>query len=89
MSNWYKKIEYECDCGRNYGDCGETGKFILKYIGVSDMFEIYQQPHPNEKYERLTIITDKQLIALSNLFNNTETTKCTDEEIKNITNVFM
>lgn len=84
MSYWYDKVEYECDCGRDYGNCGEMGKFFLKYIGVSDHYQIFFQSHPEDKIERLITITDKQLSALGDLLNKPENMKCTDEEVKQI-----
>lgn len=69
MSSGYRKIEYVCDCGKNYGDCGEVGKFFTHYHGVSDYTTIYQQPHPNEALIELGVFTDDQLSALGKLLS--------------------
>ncbi len=83
MSNWYQKIEYTCECGHNYGSCGEVGKFFLKYQGVSDHFMLYHQAHPNEKVRELIVMTDESFCALAKMLETKyeDRQQCTPEEV--------
>lgn len=70
MSTLYKKVEYECDCGQDYGNCEKTGKFIIKYEGVSDLNILYFKGHPDDEVRELGVFTDKQLDALGKLLTS-------------------
>jgi len=82
MSSWYKKVEYVCECGHNYGSCGEIGKFFIKYYGVSDTYTILSQSHPNEPIQVLGWFDDTSLEALGKLLNSQhdDLDGCTPEE---------
>lgn len=70
MSNWHKKVEYICQCGQNYGSCGDTGKIILRYLGVADTYQILYKGHKNEQMTVLGYFDDESLSALAKLLNS-------------------
>ena len=86
MSNWYKKVEYTCQCGQDYGSCGKIGKFFLKYIGVSDVYVLLSQSHPDSKVQELGYFDDNSLNALAKLLNTDSDNLdgCSSEEVEEI-----
>lgn len=41
MSNSIYKVEYECDCGVNYGSCGAKCAVILVKNNTTDIYSLY------------------------------------------------
>lgn len=84
MSTHYRKVEFTCDCGQNYGSCEETGKFFMVYHGVSDLNNIYYQAHPGDRVIDMGCFTDEQLSKLGTLLTAQFDTlaTCSAEEIK-------
>jgi uncharacterized protein YutD len=86
MSNWHRKVEYTCECGQNYGSCGQTGKMFLRYQGVSDTYQIFIKDHPDQPVRLLGYFDDQSLEALGKLVSSgyNELAPLSDEEFKEI-----
>jgi hypothetical protein len=69
MSHSLQKITYECDCGKNYGSCGEQGVFYMDYNASCDTGQLFHKPHPDDKIICLGEYTDNQLSALSKILS--------------------
>ena len=67
MSNTYRKIEYTCYCGQDYGSCNSPGVFYLKYIGVSDVYVVLQKSHTDEKMQVVGWFGSESISALGTL----------------------
>jgi hypothetical protein len=72
MSHSLQKITYECDCGKNYGSCGEQGVFYMDYNAAIDLGTVYHKPHPDEKMLLLGSFTDIQLSALIKILSTND-----------------
>lgn len=45
MSSTYRKIEYPCDCGYNYGDCEHTNLLMYWDFHTNGQFMLYAREH--------------------------------------------
>lgn len=86
MSSYTQKQEYTCQCGKDYGTCEKTGKFFLRYEGVSDLFSLFWQPHPEEPVRHLLTMGDNDLHALGQLLTkkHEDLPDCNSEELNEI-----
>lgn len=72
MGSTYRKVTYKCDCGKDYGSCGEEGVFFLEYNRSCDIGTIFWKPHPGEKMQHLAALTDDQTNALIKLLTTSD-----------------
>jgi len=92
MSTSIYKIEYECDCGVDYGSCGAKCAVILKSQNNCDVYTLYHtdgheylgNKTPKTEKGGLECFGDNYLTALSDAINlqthNGQT--LTEEEVK-------
>jgi hypothetical protein len=45
MSSSYRKIDYPCECGYNYGDCEYTNTFAYWDLHTNNTFHLYVKEH--------------------------------------------
>jgi len=88
MASIYYKKTVECECGVNYGDCGNSNIYILKYINSVDIGKIYVKHHADDIDSKLKIIgtfCDKDLNALKEILSYPDKTeKLTIEELNEL-----
>jgi hypothetical protein len=83
MSSIWKKLNYICECGKNYGSCGQVGTFyIWNHCSVS-VFHIYQKNCEGNLF-KLGSFTDNELFSLGNLITTPDDKleSLTQEEFK-------
>jgi len=82
------RIEYDCDCGENYGGCDKHNVFILESYRSCDVYKLYHKNHKesvNSKFECLLTFTDNGYSALTKILGNTvEQTSLPEDELKEI-----
>lgn len=85
MSNSVYKVEYECDCGVNYGSCGAKCAIILVQNNTTDIYSIYHTDghkysdnrEPKTTRGGLNCFEDEYLKALEKVINLKETNSYT------------
>lgn len=84
MSKNRFKVEYECDCGIDYGSCGRKSVYLFEYNCSIDIGSLVHIHHINEKdcyVESLGSLTDNQQNALIKVLTTNEVGKWTDDEV--------
>lgn len=71
------KVDYECDCGKNYGSCGEQCSYVMVMYRSSDTYAIYHKSCESKTYSNLEFIGDNALSALIKVLT-------TDKEISQL-----
>lgn len=97
MSTSIYKVEYECDCGCDYGNCGAKCAVILKSQNSCDVYTLYHTDSHEYKGNIVPVTTqggldcfsDAYLEAFRNAISCKESNKIdlTEEERKVIFNI--
>lgn len=85
MSKNYYKVEYTCDCGKIYGDCGEKGAFLL--VSHPSTYKIFHKGCSQEKMESILCGGYSKINALTRLLthgNKVSLSSLTEQEQKDI-----
>lgn len=48
MATRYKKVNYVCECGIDFGSCGRPCSFVLVSYETTDHIKIYHRGHNND-----------------------------------------
>lgn len=75
MSSTYRKIEYPCDCGCNYGSCSEINAFAIWDYHTAGTFSLYNRHHG--KWEKLVTLDQSNVEWLRKVLD-CENEECTD-----------
>lgn len=86
MSNTYRKVEYHCGCGQDYGSCKSPGTYYLKYIGVSDVYVLLQKPHIDEPVKVISYLDNEEIKAIVKILGSSdeELSGCSKDECEAI-----
>lgn len=96
MSTSFYKVEYECDCGVDYGSCGVKCAVILKSHNTCDVYSFYHtdthkykgnESTPKTELGLPTHFGDNVLNAISEVIDKTESGGLTDDEWKAIRDI--
>jgi len=81
------RVEYQCDCGCDYGNCDKHNIFILESYRSVDVYSLYHKHHKeeNSKFEKLLTFTDNGYDALLKILSNgLQEKNIPDDELKEI-----